>query len=403
MLPAFAFSAFIQNPIPPSSSKNFYFDDNGDGKMDKVEIVFLGNLSRRYLDSTVARICIEWPDSSGVSKTLSYAGTELSFDSTRANSIVIDLSKQTNIARKTTLNSASKTARIVFTDSTQMPIAMSEKISPIVESAYLSHHNSGKDSLRIRFSEPVFENSPNTDFLEFKHNGSIQTISASKVEWEKDHSTARLIWNAGQGLPLPRDSVRILTGALQDSLQNKSAENSSFVKIAGAFSFEIRTNSLATLNRNEPLLNVPIFERVFADTSAHRPSSSELGIAFDIGGKDFNTYIQEVAEISSAALSPDDISIQLALRLYTNTGNYVTSVSSETKCSDSHFPQSNCLENPQTFFLKWNLMSNDRSVVSTGAYLAKIFVAIRYKDKTLWKSDIGKNAAQIWGVKRNSN
>ena len=46
-------------------------------------------------------------------------------------------------------------------------------------------------------------------------------------------------------------------------------------------------------------------------------------------------------------------------------------------------------------------MANDRSIVATGAYLAKIFATIRYKDKVLWKSDSGKNAAQIWGVKRN--
>ena len=48
-------------------------------------------------------------------------------------------------------------------------------------------------------------------------------------------------------------------------------------------------------------------------------------------------------------------------------------------------------------------MANDRSAVATGAYLAKIFVQVRYKDKTLWKSDIDKNSAQIWGIKRNSN
>ena len=369
--------------------------------MDQVEIVFLGNLSREYIDSTVDRVEFDWPDSNGVSKTWSYAGKEIPFDSLNANSVVLCIPKEASIARKTALNSASKTMRIFFSDASQMPVEMSEKIAPVVESAYMSHHASGKDSLHVRFSEPVFEISPNADFLEYKHGGSIQTISAAKVEWDKDRSTARLIWNSSQGLPLPRDSVRILANALQDSLQNRAKENSPFAKIAGAYPFEIRTNSLANLKSGASLLNVPIFERVFADTSAHRPSASELGVALDIGGKDFSDYIQEVAGNSSDKIQPGDISILLSLRLYTNSGNYVTSVSSETKCSDFHFPQGNCLENPQTFFLKWNFMANDRSVVATGAYLAKIFVTIRYKDKTLWKSDI--NTAQIWGVKRKSN
>lgn len=403
MLSAFGYSAFIQSPIPPSTSKNFFKDVNGDGKMDQVEIVFLGNLSREYLDSTVARLEIDWPDSNGISKTLSYPGSAIPFDSTHSNSIILDLSEKKNIASKTVLGLSSQTARIYFADSSQMPIPMREKISPIVESAYLSHHATGKDSLKVRFSEPVFESTPNADFLEYKHNGSIQTISATKVEWSEDHSTVRLIWNAGQGLPLPRDSVRILAGAVHDSSQNSSLENSPFAKISGAYPFQVRTNSLAYVDDSKSRSNIPIFERIFADTSAHRPLSSELGIAFDLGGKDFQEFVQEIAGISSDPVLPSDISIQISLRLYTNTGNYVTSVSSTTKCSDSFFPQGNCLDHPQTFFLKWNLMANDRSAVATGAYLAKIFVQVRYKDKTLWKSDIDKNSAQIWGIKRNSN
>jgi len=403
MLSTFGYSAFIQSPIPPSTSKNFFEDVDGDGKMDRIEIVFLGNISRNYLDSTVARLEIDWPDSNGISKTLSYAGTDLPFDSTRANSVVLDLSGKTNIAKKTALALNSQTAKIYFADSSQMPIPMREKISPIVENAYLSHHATGKDSLKVRFSEPVFETTPNSDFLEFKHHGSVQTISATKVEWSDDHSIVRLIWNAGQGMPLPRDSVRIFASSVYDSALNKATEKSPFVKIAGAYPFQIRTNSLATGSSSEFQSNVPIFERILADTSAHRPISSELGVAFDIGGKEFREFVEEIAGISTEELSPNDVSFQISLRLYTNTGNYVTSVSSTTKCSDPLFPQENCLNYPKTFFLKWNQMSNDRSLVATGAYLAKIFVQVRYKDKTLWKNDADKNSAQIWGIKRNSN
>ncbi len=294
MLSAFGYSAFIQSPIPPSTSKNFFKDVDGDGKMDQVEIVFLGNLSREYLDSTVARLEIDWPDSNGISKTLSYPGAAIPFDSTHRNSIILDLSEKKNIASKTVLGLSSQTARIYFADSSQMPISMREKLSPIVESAYLSHHATGKDSLKVRFSEPVFESTPNADFLEYKHNGSIQTISATKVEWSEDHSTVRLIWNAGQGLPLPRDSVRILAGAVHDSSQNSSLENSPFAKISGAYPFQIRTNSLAYVDDSKSRSNIPIFERIFADTSAHRPLSSELGIAFDLGGKDFQEFVQEI-------------------------------------------------------------------------------------------------------------
>ena len=401
MLPAFGFSAFIQSPIPPSTSKNFFKDMNGDSQMDQVEIVFLGNLSREYLDSTVARLELNWKDRNGISQVLTFPGSELPFNASNVNSIVLDLSQNPNLYRNTSLTEKSKTAKIVFRDSSELPISMSEKLSPIVESAYLAHHGSGKDSLRVRFSAPVSETSPNADFLEFKHAGDVHTISAAQVEWDADRSSALLICDAGQGFPLPRDSIRVLAGMLQDSLLNKSLATAPYAKIAGAYPFELQTNSLAMIRESDTLDHAPIFERVSADTSAKLPSSAEHGVALKIGGKDFREYVQEFANSSTEKVLPSDISIHLSLRLYTTSGAYVTSVTSETSCSASHFLNGTCLENPQTFFLKWNLMANDRSIVATGAYLAKIFATIRYKDKVLWKSDSGKNAAQIWGVKRN--
>ena len=235
MLPAFGFSAFIQSPIPPSTSKNFFKDMNGDSQMDQVEIVFLGNLSREYLDSTVARLELNWKDRNGISQVLTFPGSELPFNASNVNSIVLDLSQNPNLYRNTSLTEKSKTAKIVFRDSSELPISMSEKLSPIVESAYLAHHASGKDSLRVRFSEPVSETSPNADFLEFKHAGDVQTISAAQVEWDADRSSVLLIWDAGQGFPLPRDSIRVLAGMLQDSLLNKSLATAPYAKIAGAY------------------------------------------------------------------------------------------------------------------------------------------------------------------------
>ena len=132
MLPAFGFSAFIQSPIPPSTSKNFFKDMNGDSQMDQVEIVFLGNLSREYLDSTVARLELNWKDSNGISQVLPFPGSELPFNASNVNSIVLDLSQNPNLYRNTSLTEKSKTAKIVFRDSSELPISMSEKLSPIV-------------------------------------------------------------------------------------------------------------------------------------------------------------------------------------------------------------------------------------------------------------------------------
>ena len=48
-----AFAAFIQNPIPPSSKQNFFRDTDGDGRMDRIVVRFLGAISQDYIDEKI--------------------------------------------------------------------------------------------------------------------------------------------------------------------------------------------------------------------------------------------------------------------------------------------------------------------------------------------------------------
>lgn len=399
---ASGFSAFIQAPIPPSESGNYFEDSNGDGKMDLVHFTFLGKLSRDYLDSTVKSLSFNWFDASGTIKRFSFSGSELPFDSTQANSIHIQVPTENASATETSLPRQSETALILFDDSSSMEIRMQERIAPQINSAILfSAQKNESDSLIVSFSEPVKEMFPGEHFLEFRHSEETCSLSTQNASWDFSHSTVKISRIPGEAFPQPGDSIRILPASITDTLGNKTGTDSPFRKIFSVYPFRLQTNSLATVTLS-PKTEIPIFERIFTSPEFKTPEKNSLGIAMTFGGEELREYLQKFRGTKEAVF-PEHLSLSFALQIYTRTGEYVTSVHSTTKCSDEKFPGGNCLANPQTIFLRWNLMANNRQIVGTGVYLVKILAEVRYQKTLLWQSGSGKSAVQTWGIKRIDN
>lgn len=391
-------AAFIETPIPPSDSGNFFEDVDGDGKADFAHFSFIGKLSREYLDSAVARLSFEWPDAGGKFKEYAFCGKELPFDTASPSAIRIPLRRDGVSAFATTVNAHRQNAKILFSDSSSAEIPMSERIAPQIKSALLfSSEGVSGDSLGISFTEPVREVSPGTAFLEFKHAGEIFEFLSDENFWNDNKSSVRLVRSDGGSFPSPGDSIRIVPGRLADSSGNSPSAASPFREILDMFPFRLYTNSMTIVHSEDSLKASPIFERLFADTAAADFPKNSLGVAMPVGGKDFKSYIRRLA----ASPDPSDLDFSVSMQIYTRTGEYVTSVHSKTKCSDSRFG-GNCFENPRTLFLKWNLMANDRRVVGTGTYLAKIQASVRYGGQILWQSGSGKDTVKTWGVKRSS-
>ncbi|MFA6836799.1 MAG: hypothetical protein WCR04_10415 [Fibrobacteraceae bacterium] len=404
MLPAFAIASFIQNPIPPSTEKNFFKDRNGDGKMDIVEWTFLGNLTKDYLDSAVDSLTFTWPDSNGNIRNFCIKGTELLIDSSSSRKLLLNLSKDNNIqAKQTAIWGSFGSSFIYYKGNSPIEIQMKDGMAPAIKRAYLkSSKGNGSDTLKVSFTEGVAEVQSSSDIFEYKsyNTQDMQPISGTSVLWNPENTEATIIWTSSTTSVIPKDSLRILSYTLKDSSQNKVQSGSAFTKIEGTYPFEIRTNTLIEFSHSEAMQKKSIFERIFANPSDSLPQKENAGVAIDIGGEELATSIREALGDSSIKIDPSKISILIDLRLYTNLGEYVTSIHTETQCSDARFPNFNCLENAKTLFLKWNLMSNDRRIVGTGAYIAKIFAGITYNNTTIWRNDNETNAVQVWGVHR---
>ena len=393
-----AFAAFIQKPIPPSAEKNFFLDANGDGFADQAEIIFLGNFSKESLDSSIKSISFYFPNQNGLDEKITIPAREILWDSSAANKLIFKIPQDKNLAlQKTALSEKSKTAEILFTDSTTMSVKMKEKLPPKITSAILTAHEHGKDSLTIQFSEPVFvagavANSP-AEIFEYKHENFTKPLTAS-LEWKADHFAAIAVWNHQEGFPASGDSLRILPRSLRDSSGNFN--NNSFTKIFGKLPIQFRTNSLATILPSDTANRTPIFERIFS-TSENHPNENELGIALEIGDEDFRHYLMETTKLPLDSIAANDLSISISFQIYTRAGEFVTAVHSKTNCADEHFSNGNCLREKQTFFLRWNALASTREAVATGVYLVRYSLLIRYQEKILWKNE---NSIATWGVKR---
>ena len=99
-----AFAAFIQSPIPPSSKQNFFRDTDGDGRMDRIVLRFLGAISQEYLEQMVDSLDFTWIDSTGLVSRYMIPASKMRVDSASVRQVLVDLD-QKDFEQLTTLSS----------------------------------------------------------------------------------------------------------------------------------------------------------------------------------------------------------------------------------------------------------------------------------------------------------
>ena len=72
--------AFVQDPIPPSNQQNFFMDEDEDGRMDHLQIRFLGVISQEYIDEKMDSLAVNWVDTLGGSIRIVVPKSEFTLD-----------------------------------------------------------------------------------------------------------------------------------------------------------------------------------------------------------------------------------------------------------------------------------------------------------------------------------
>ena len=166
--------AFVQDPVPPSSQQNFFVDEDEDGRMDHLQIRFLGVISQDYIDAKMDSLAVNWVDSLGHALRIVVPKKDFILDTVSNRRIIIDLSdRQSSFYRLTALATrdffiAPYGACMLFlSDGSVYTLNMKDGMAPSIVSCQLkSHRSRGVDSLKISFSEKVKTSHSCDEYLE---------------------------------------------------------------------------------------------------------------------------------------------------------------------------------------------------------------------------------------------
>ena len=389
----------VQNAgrIYVDNDKNGFYDRDGDGRMDSTSLGFETPITEDDLKKM--DITFYWLDNDGelvaikpnlADLALSDDGTLLGFaldpEKYDVKNMLTGIDKSYSKGGKIDYGYAVvKNTITVEGKSIEDPdslYGMNDYMAPVISSTFLnpeSFQRMEPDKFKVTFSEAMDKKNVNLsdDCLAFYVDGEWVHYSLTSAEWNEKGTELTLYMEAGEDLATrmnPADSVRFdnFTSGLVDKKGNKVSEKSPAVMVEGDPRVIMKTNSFADLNKAEELSDrVKPFTIEHVKEAKQASDQSSLGVLMDIG------YSTIMAEDSTGESVPnmEDIGLHWELYVYTNIGNYVGGASGSIACDDPFF-DGNCLENPDTLYVRWNMRADNGRRVGAGIYLAKFRVKV---------------------------
>lgn len=403
-----AFGAFIQSPIPPSTKQNFLRDSDNDGRLDKIEVRFLGAISQEYLDQMVDSLVFDWIDSNGVKTYYTITQKQMSIDSANPRLVVIDLAKESREFLPITSRSRMDYAGVRFggltlyvADSIEYAVNLRDGMMPAISYAHLkSFQGKGTDTLTLDFTESVeFVDGCNA-YFEFKgeKDTTIRVLPMGNITWD--------YWMTGATIELPgnllagesistRDSIRFLNGCIRDTVKNMVSNQAKFFPVTGYYPYSV-TFPVLTVDHRSSVDDSPVFQLEFDDATDVKEDSL-WRISMNVMGAEFENALREYLKMSEKTpVDYSKLSFICNVKIYTNHGSYVVGSKMQVKGDDPRFTYS-----PTRLSLRWNFMDGNRRRVATGAYIANVLVSVEYDGKVVFRNDSESSSeVRMFGVIR---
>lgn len=403
-----AFGAFIQSPIPPSTKQNFLRDTNNDGRLDKIEVRFLGAISEEYLDQMVDSLVFDWLDTNGVRTYYTITQKQMAIDSVNPRLVVVDLAKQEREFLPITGRARMDYAGVRFggltlfvADSVEYTVNLRDGMMPAVSYAHLkSFQGKGPDTLKLDFTESVEFVEGCNAYFEFKgeKDTTIRVLPMGNITWDN--------WMTGATIELPenlpvgetlstRDSIRFLNGCVRDTVKNVVSNQAKFFPVTGYYPYSVTFPVLA-VDRRSSLDDSPVFQLEF-DDATEEDNDSLWRISMNVMGAEFENALREYLRLNEKApIDYGKLSFHCNVKIYTNHGSYVVGTKMVVKGDDSRFTYS-----PTRLSLRWNFMDGNRRRVATGAYLANVLVSVEYDGEVVFRNDSETSSVvRMFGVIR---
>lgn len=404
-----ALAAFIQSPIPPSSKQNYFRDTDGDGRIDRIEVLFLGALSDEYLKRMVDSLDFTWIDSTGMIVRKVVLPENIRIDSLNVRRVLIDLDQE-QFDHLSTPSSIYLPAgsygmvNLYLSDSTVFHVFMRDGMAPTITDANLKSYRGRRvDSLRVNFSEQTATVEGCDAILEFKKpkDSTVRFLPASSVEWSILASRALFTFDEDLALETrlsPGDSLRITKGCLKDTSGNVVSGTGKFVEVTGFYPFDLKTSNLVEDDGTAFADDVPVFQLQFRLLEDVREETENVwDMSIDVLGSEFESALRSVLGMDmQEPVNHSKLKITYNVRIYTNLGAYVAGSSYVVKGDDERFRSK-----ATRLSLRWNLMDAHHRRVSTGAYIANVIATIEYNGKVVFQSDAeASSVSRVFGVIR---
>ena len=401
------FAAFIQSPIPPSTQQNFVRDTDGDGRMDQMEIRFLGNLTKEYVSSMLDSLTFEWIDSSGAAKHYTVAAGKFQLNPANKRSLIVDLKGMQKSFRLLTALSTMEfsaaiygSALLYLRDGSMYPVALKDAMAPAIMSAYLRNmRGKSNDSLTVLFSETVRTVPGCPALLEYKSakDGKVRKLKTDEIRWNFWMNSAVFVLDkkASADAVSFRDSLRLVNGCVEDTSGNAVSKVSQYSPLTGYSPFEVVVPSMVVDDVSDKV-GLPIFQLNFTPLPLDTKQDTAWGVYMDVLGDEFENALREaLAFDEKTPVELSKLKIHFDIRIYTNLGSYVVGTRTDIKGDDARFAGK-----PTQLSLRWNYMDNRGRRVATGVYLANVTAVVEYDGKAVYRHGSESVRTYVFGMTR---
>lgn len=279
-----------------------------------------------------------------------------------------------------------------------------DKVGPIILSASVKEKTGGVTVLSLTFSEALQKEDYLlfTDLFQYKYwregiQNALPMIPHSSTASDLHRYEIFFFETNGTTVPAVGDSIRFTPGIATDLSGTHPHELNPWVRIVGEQKTKITSTTLITLNPlDDRLINSPTVTTHLIEKSVTKDEiMATYGKHGHIIDVDLEEYLRNLINEGDSTLTMDSLSILYEVFYFSNLGQYVNSTSGQIACSDSIY-DGDCSVNKGNIFIAWNMKSHINRWVGSGAYIGRITVKIRARNK------IVSNESEdfIWGVQR---
>ena len=331
---------------------------------------------------------------------------------------------------------------------------ITDRMAPVIVSARVDNFSEQLDRLTVTFSEPVKmidetnKKAPFTFYMfsatDVAEANRYASPTADAAPGGLGTAKLTLVYNKTQSTknPTPRlgDYIRFradsrmwrdtsditseyITRVSSDSslMWNSPTDYnsskrlpSSWVMVVGDYSVEVSAIKLATMNKDIDAKNTPVVEVFTVPTTMGKDEIAKLypnTLGFIVKSDMASFMSKDSVTEKYFNDHPDalkDVYFQYETQYYTNLGAYVAGNKQRIYCSDEvnkrenkkeYFGGKDCRVNQGNFYIAWNMLSDKKRLVGTGAYIAKLTSFVNLAEMGKVKASKTEET-DMWGAKR---